>query len=76
MCKGLAQQLLDLRIIPSASICSNSNFAARSLAGFNLRNFEVTGLPVVMMWCSMPCFEGGNVPLGFTTSGNLLKRGL
>ncbi len=47
ICRGDAQQLLDLLTIPCCSMSSKAAFATACIAGSRRRNQAVTGLPIV-----------------------------
>ena len=72
MCNG-EDQVLDDLIILSLSSFVKSAFAAASLAASRWRNLAVAGGPVVLMWCSVLCLAGGNLPSALATSWNWLK---
>ena len=71
MCNGDAQELDDLRIIPIASMLSNSALAAANLSGDKRRARAWTGGPLVVMKCSTPCLVCDWTKLGVVMSGTL-----
>ena len=68
MCRGEAQELLECRIFPMASIQLNSSLAKDNLSGGKRRARTLIGGPVVLMKCSMPCLVGNVASLGVVIS--------
>ena len=54
---GDAHGLDDRRMMPMASMSSNSALAAANLSGGRRRACEWTGGPLVTMKCSTPCLK-------------------
>ncbi len=54
-CNGLDQLLDEERMMPRASMCSNSCFATERQSGARRRGRAATGGPLVSMWCVTPC---------------------